>query len=397
MGFVKQKSIERESKHLSFYIKDISLCSSHIDDKSIENFIRKNATKNLCGYCNKIKPVVELEELMEFMMIGILNFYDNAANYLGHDSIEFGRTFFANELILDKIGLEINNKELLEDIINSIDDCEWCDPSNYFDSEGDMLIYHWSYFKDVVKHKSRYLFPITTKFKTYEYKQNAYDIFKEIKTAVTRFKLISSLKVETKFYRVRQHSKGIKINEAKQISSPPLEDAIYPNRMSPAGISMFYCAFDNKTAMLETINIKDKKRPLYTSAVFKNKREIKVIDFTKLPPIPSIFDYKKFKDYYMICFLRDFVQDLSSNILHDNREHIEYVPTQIVTEYFRYPFNNNKKQEIEGIIYSSSKNKGMNSCVLFFDNKECEKELDFLKSELKTRRIIKGKSLFTNN
>ncbi|WP_315264419.1 RES family NAD+ phosphorylase, partial [Tannerella forsythia] len=58
----------------------------------------------------------------------------------------------------------------------------------------------------------------------------------------------------------------------------------------------------------------------------------------------------------------------SKDIKHDNKIHIEYVPTQIMTEYFRYVFTEISDIKIDGILYPSSQNGG-NCYVLFFDNK----------------------------
>jgi hypothetical protein len=74
---------------------------------------------------------------------------------------------------------------------------------------------------------------------------------------------------------------------------------------------------------------------------------------------------------------------LSKSIEKDGREHIEYVPTQIVTEFFRYPFSEDNKISIDGIIYPSSKNIGKKACVLFFDSNKCKEELVLMKLETK--------------
>ena len=61
-------------------------------------------------------------------------------------------------------------------------------------------------------------------------------------------------------------------------------------------------------------------------------------------------------------FVRDFVQAVEK----DGREHIEYVPTQVVTEYFRRVFRDTDGEPIRGIIYPSSRHEGGKSYVLFF-------------------------------
>lgn len=370
-------------------LKETHVCSKHIDDYAIANFIKNNALKGYCSYCKSSKKVISFEQLMFFMMEGIRNFYEDAAEFMGYDSSEggyLGETYNQWELINDVIGLDIDNYQLNEDIIDCIDDRAWSEPDAYHDSYRDILIYHWDYFKEVAKHKSRYLFGKTKKFKTFSYNQNAYDILQEIGSKVTEFNLTKVIPTRTKLFRCRQHNGKTEIKTALQITSPPKEHAIYSNRMSPAGISMFYCTFDIDTAKAETID-KDKKGPNFiTTAIFKAKRHLTVIDFSILPKIPSIFDIENLKNYYSTRFLKDFVTDLSSDIKRDGKEHIDYVPTQIVTEFFRYIFSN--KQKIDGIVYPSAKNRGSKSCVLFFDNDQSLEELRFIETSLTTEKIV---------
>lgn len=63
---------------------------------------------------------------------------------------------------------------------------------------------------------------------------------------------------------------------------------------------------------------------------------------------------------------------------------IEYIPTQIVTEYIR--FNPNLKAD--GIIYPSSKGKSMENIVLFKNQEECLSDLIFYPLSLTTEKIV---------
>jgi hypothetical protein len=49
-------------------------------------------------------------------------------------------------------------------------------------------------------------------------------------------------------------------------------------------------------------------------------------------PFPSLFDEQRRHLRAGLSFLHDFAADLAKPIEKDGREHIEYVPTQIVTE-----------------------------------------------------------------
>ena len=60
----------------------------------------------------------------------------------------------------------------------------------------------------------------------------------------------------------------------------------------------------------------------------------------------------------------DFISDFTKAIQRSGYEHIDYVPTQIVTEYFRHVFKIGDQINIDGIIYPSSKNEGKKAIVI---------------------------------
>jgi hypothetical protein len=58
-------------------------------------------------------------------------------------------------------------------------------------------------------------------------------------------------------------------------------------------------------------------------------------------------------------------------VVGDLFEHVEYVPTQIVTEFFRHAFREHDGSAIDGIRYPSSKNRGGANVVLFTSSSGC--------------------------
>jgi hypothetical protein len=395
MGRLKQRKIELEARNIS-NIPDKNLCIKHIDDYAINRFIRKNYRTGYCDYCEKELKVVSLESLLEFMMIGISNFYEDAANFMSYNGREGGYlnyTFDPNELIQERIGLKAIPFELTEDIVSSIDNIPWSDLGMYYDNERDKLMYQWSFFKNLIKHKSRYLFQQNQSSND---SNTAFTILNEVGQITKSLNIIKKIESGTVIYRCIQHNLSEDFSIKEKLVSPPEEKAIYPNRFSPSGISMLYSAFDPTTAILETINREDKKKNIITISQFKLKKEIYVIDFNKLPKIPSIFDFKKVKTYYLIRFLYDLVRDFTQDIKKDGKEHIEYVPTQVVTEYFRYSFNKNRQNIIDGIIYPSSKNKSESSSVIFWNNEESYENLELMDLKVERVKKIRTSSTITN-
>ena len=78
---------------------------------------------------------------------------------------------------------------------------------------------------------------------------------------------------------------------------------------------------------------------------------------------------------------KKFVENISKSIVQDNKTHTEYVPTQIVTEFFRYVFPEITDIVLDGIAYPSSKD-GNVCYVLFFDNEACGMNFELSNTEV---------------
>lgn len=179
-----------------------------------------------------------------------------------------------------------------------------------------------------------------------------------------RARLIRTLSAETEFFRCRSRSTATPITEPLDLGPPPCEFASQ-SRMSPAGVPMFYGALDQDTARAETLA---NRRDRHTMATFALSRSIRVLDLTKVPAI-SIFDQNRRSLYGWSIFMGQFIRDLGKKVERDNRMHIDYVPTQIVTEYFRTFMVDSKRAPIQGIRYRSTK-AGRHCVVLFADRED---------------------------
>jgi len=138
---------------------------------------------------------------------------------------------------------------------------------------------------------------------------------------------------------------------------------------------MFYGAKDKETACREIADCQSAAsgRTRLSVGAFLTIKMFKVVDLTRpsVPEIPSIFDVENRLIRPGIQFLHRFVQDVARPISKDGAEHIEYVPTQVVTEYFKCVFRDVYDEPIKGILYSSSKNEGGVCCTFFMESDEC--------------------------
>ena len=130
----------------------------------------------------------------------------------------------------------------------------------------------WNEFADTVKHKVRYLmFPRRERdeFSVREGLESG-EVLDGLGDALLRHELLSRLEAGTRLYRVRLHAPGeTPANTISALGPPPTKAARFSNRMSPAGMSMFYGALEKATALAETYVRHDGNPAKATIAVFR--------------------------------------------------------------------------------------------------------------------------------
>ena len=156
--------------------------------------------------------------------------------------------------------------------------------------------------------------------------------------------------MSTILHRARQHSIKNEVNDASRIASLPNFLNKKAGRMNAAGISLFYCSKQKDVTVKEVVSKRRTSMPYYTTAIFRSKKELRLVDLTKLPNVPSIFDETKNHSRDVIFFMKSFITEISLPILQKDSV-LEYLPTQVVTEYIRY----NPDLNVDGMIYNSAK------------------------------------------
>lgn len=389
MGAAKERADEIAAR--GYQDVDKFVCAKCVSDKVLKRAINLNASSETCDYCHKISKnkniAAPVETIIALILEGFTYEWENPLNELSYISSEGGWQgevldhWDISEHIQDEA--EIENEELLRDIRESLIDRKWCRPNSM--SWEEALSFSWNAFTKLIKHKYRYTLSQISEEISYSSYESGFISPKKMLHVLGRIAnahkgLIVELPKETEIFRVRWFEE--KPNEnllcAKELGTPPEECAVITNRMSPSGIPLFYGALDEKTAVTETVN--DKKYAHRVIAKFKNVKNLKVLNLCSLPKMPSLFDKKNRDARDIIRFLRKFSDNVSCSIDRDDRrEHIEYVPTQMLSEYFRYIFKY-KKNKIDGILYPSSKTSG-SCCALFIENEECMDSSDATSKE----------------
>ena len=363
---------------------DGNICPECIGDPALAEFISNNATQGSCKYCGqeRDRPFASRLSVVAEHMATIVNeeFQHVARGTEGlyHDGFE--------NLLLLEIEFKPTNDCVRTDIASFFNKRIW----GWKDTFSDRLQCAWNRFCDKVRHSRRYTFWWSTEDivpEGHPLHLPASKVLDEVSIVVAELGLIRELPIGTEFWRAQPHKNGKSPKPPEEFTSAPVNLAVTPNRMSPAGIPMFYGADDFETAVCE-ITPKDAPLGWRASAVrFKALRPLQVLDLS-VDLAPKLrqrsyfaLDGRRWRHY--LRFLEQFSGDVSQRFIYDHeflqrcagepRPEIDYAPTQVFTEYVRYHLHSPGGQPIDGIRYRSSLSDSGCCVVLFFDQDDCLK------------------------
>ncbi|KTT96426.1 HEPN-associated N-terminal domain-containing protein [Sphingomonas sanguinis] len=374
MGIVKAWMMEMEERGYSE--SDDYVCAACVTDPFLAEWIAGHAEANACSFCEAVsdQPIAAPFEDFTGVVLGGLGFDWNEPTQEGITYITreggWQASLSTTADVLYDAGFSEN-----DDMIAALDDmidCEaWVEREFYRGTDSQRLSWGWDSFKTFTKNHTRYFF--------LQAPGDGYDeltpaevlatVSDMIRTKLADEGLIKTIGRNTDLIRIRVDDQPQ--TTASAIGTPKPEHARQSNRMSPAGIPMFYGAFDLDTAHAETFDPATHAGKALSVGTFRSLRDLTLLDLAELPPVPSVFDLDRQPLIHSLRFLHAFAADISQPIARDGREHIEYVPTQIVTEYFRRLFRSADGRSLDGIIYRSAKHAGANAFVLFCENEQC--------------------------
>lgn len=351
------------------------ICADCVSDPALRKWIEANLTSIQCTFCgaeSECAIAASFDDFVGVVRAGIAFDWNHPdSEGIMYISAEGGYQAPVSDSWEVFADYDISeDSDVIEALIDSIGNDGWVEREFYRGDDSQRLVWGWDWFKHVTKHQTRYLFldPKADDRDDIPASQMLDAIAEVIAKDLGGFELIKAIGPDTDLFRIRVGDEAY--DTAATIGPPPAEYANQSNRMSPAGIPMFYSAFNIDTARFETLDPTAHIDQILSIGVFRPMRDLKVLDLANLPDIPSVFDPDAHPLIHPLRFLHAFVGDLVQPIAHDGREHIEYVPTQIVTEFFRRGFCDSDDRPLDGLIYMSSRN-GEPACVLFCENDQC--------------------------
>ncbi len=362
---------------------DKFVCSDCFDDDHLKAYIDDTVESRRCSYCGKRSwrknIAAPIDAVVERMFEAISSRHGEAwasgCSWDNEDDRYINETQDTDDLLQQYVKLSNDDSgELYQDILNAFPSWDWSSTKPWSATNAEVLQWGWERFVNAVKYQRRFFFTRQEKAERDWEDLDPGSMLEEFGQRCANTGLIVKIPKGTEILRCRPRvGKAERFTKARELGPPPNRSA-KQNRMSPAGIPMFYASDDKKTTLSEMPDLPK----FYAIGSFTILRPLNVLDLTNVRA-PSIFDMRDGSDYDWALFMSQFLRDFSSPIERDDRIHIDYVPTQVITEYLRDAKLDGGR--VDGIKYRSARNKGGICYVLFIDEYGVEPNTGDLSAE----------------
>lgn len=385
MGLVKQAWIEEQERGWS--APDTHVCHACVNDAHLKQLVREAASVGTCSYCGRRRQSAPTEVVVEAVASAVSRFYSEPTEA----GVPYDRGFLIESTSTQNVllGLPFHAHDtLFEDVVDAFHNDYWV-PSRDGHwaglQERQVLVHSWQAFARAVKHQTRFHF--ATAYLDHDDEDHESIAPRHMLASLGRviqgLHLIQVVPAGATVYRARGRNATDTWQPNKSTMGAPPSDKASAGRMNPAGISYLYTAFNQATALCEV----GAERGSAVMATFEVKRDLVVVDFTRLPALPSIFDGAKAHEYEQILFASQFVADISKPVEKDGREHIDYVPTQVVSEWLAQAFRaEGLEGRVDGLVYPSAVAAQGRNLVLFPTTRSYAREFDQVEF-LRARRV----------
>lgn len=327
-----------------------------MSEPGFEKLINESGEENVCTFCQAKVKCLSLDHITDHLMMCVREHYtdDSQGIYDTEDGIFWGQVEPEDILSDMFLGDDDLSRDLSDELREGFGDQIWTLHNPY------AYNYSWKDFSEHIKHNKRFFFHEDPRLVDEPVHGSPLSLIRDTCTFCKDF-LIGEILPGQKIFRSRFEGEGELWINFEHFLPPPPDKAIMSNRMSPPGIPYLYCADTKETALAETI----KKKGKYKTAEFEILKPMKVVNVTNIPDPASLFDPDKDKrgeERAAILLLKSFASEISKKIPRDDRAHIEYLPSQVFSEYLR-----DQLQDTFGIKYPSTQNPGGYNIAFFLD------------------------------
>jgi RES domain/HEPN/RES N-terminal domain 1 len=256
-----------------------------------------------------------------------------------------------------------NHAGVLAHLAQAWDGQPWIRRDAWALSDHEALGAGWERFREIVTHQRRYWFTLAGPDPNEPTAVPPDRMLPAVGDAIEQAGVVRRFVVGSRLFRAHTHHPGERLTGSERLGAPPASKAS-ANRMSPAGIPLFYAAEDQETAVTEVEAAEtDPDRSAVTVGVFETTRDLVIVDLCGTLEVPGLFDEAQASTRGAVRFLQSFVSQVAEPVVRDGSEHVEYVPTQVFSEWLRWEFHP-WGDPVDGVRYASSRTGG--ACVALF-------------------------------
>ncbi|WP_422390217.1 RES domain-containing protein [Arthrobacter sp. N1] len=357
MGRVKAHAQFIEDRGFDYL--DGSLCLNHIKDKRLMIELEEEDDVDACRICGDTSTSrTSLDSVLSVVMEAVNSLfiptYDDPYEFDQRTTDRWGILEFVCDEAFDS-----TSDDLLQLFVECVQQEDWADnPGSLEDT-----VLGWDQFVDDVKSASRFVFVAETRLSSSYGSpgQRSAGFLNSLLPYIENesLRLLTVLSSGFACYRGRLVSRQNDPMSLSKDLGPAPPSIARSNRMSPTGIPMFYASGSPATACRELAAHGPERYARIGK--FVSLRELKVLDLTRLPKLPSPFDRERRHHHGILAFFTRFAETIAAPLEPGSVEELEYVPTQVVTEFFRWV----PKNKIDGIKLKSAQD-GKPTYVFFF-------------------------------
>lgn len=381
-----------ETERWRFDVGRERLCIAHLKDEALKTWHTEQASSGKCDRCDSAEQdVVNIDDLFEYMLKCIEIEYDSysaSPNVPMSDDLRPAEC--GSEDLLQKLNDPVD--ESLAEHFAKVFNEDWVHKGVWTGDESQRRNEAWVSFVDAVKQQRRFTFLDADVERSSDGPWvRTSKVLSDIRTVITECDCITVLPVDQEVVRGRKHRPGEDLSTAEQLGPPPSHLA-GSQRMSPPGISFFYSALDDETALAELRGVDGEMATIVT---WRLPDSTAVVDLVALGDVPSLFDEKRARLRGAFGFLQRFAEEVSSPVrAHDNPA-VDYVPTQIIAEHIRHSITTPNGDPFQGIKYRSAIHPTGTNVVFFADNDDCASGQGLLRMQGPRRTFEATKSDIT--
>jgi len=244
----------------------------------------------------------------------------------------FGAEPKSTRELLEELGGPVSCEALMLDIEEDIDR-EWVQPDGLDDPIGIRLLASWEDFCKEIQKGPRFL-------RNRKQRQlNGHSLsdvlgFLDVATRQLQTEFVHQLEPGQALSRARESKEHKPYTTGDELGSPP-PDKAGPQRLSAAGVSCFYAAESNETAVAE---IRASAESEVAIGEWTTLRRFSYIDLTLDRPLPSIFDPVGRRLRRFMPFLEGFQRAIAKPKDKTIGDANSYLGSQVFGEYIRYHF-----------------------------------------------------------